>query len=196
MPFLFPLFHRLYNINIGAEVAMGALGEIVAGAPEGGLQQNAAHKGRAGDGQVLLAALHGEMPVHGSEDCAVGIDLHRGDVLDQAAELAYPDGLVQRGDLIDLVLIQALYSQLLIAGGGVGKAMENARESHVPVADLPAGSGPAEAAELEDRAVFLIELRLSHDLLFLHRQQMLQVQLIAETSEEGHIAPGGQGRGA
>ena len=58
---------------------------------------------------------------------------------------------------------------------------------------LPAVFQPAEITELEQPAVNLVKLRLVLDFLNFDVQQMLQVQLIAETAEEGNIAPGGQG---
>ena len=174
---------------------MGPLAVVITGAPEGGLEQDAAHEGRTGEGQILLTVFQGEAAVHRADHEAVGVQVHRGDMLHQTAELAHTDRLGQGGDFIDLILLKALHPKLLIAGSRVDQPVEHAAQGHGPVADLPAGLRPPEDTELEDLAVLLIKLRLGQDLLFLHRQQMLQIQLIAQAPEEGHIAPGSQGGG-
>ena len=51
-------------------------------------------------------------------------------------------------------------------------------------------------AELEHLPVLLVEGDLGLDLLPLHGKKGFQIQLIAQAAEEGHVAPGGQRRGA
>ena len=78
--------------------------------------------------------------------------------------------------------------------------VEHAHQMQVPHTHLPGfricGLHPAESTKLEAIAVLFIESDLLSDFLLLHLHQMLQIQFITQYTKEGHIASGGQGRGA
>ena len=82
------------------------------------------------------------------------------------------------------------------------KAVENSRQMLFGAAHLPAHSPfrlhrqTAEHTELEGIPVGLVEGDLCGDLFFLHREKVLQIQFIPQQPEEGHVPPGGKGRGA
>ena len=115
---------------------------------------------------------------------------------EQRAELSDPQLLHPAGDPISAAGLQTLYHQPLIAGRGMLQLMEYTSQTHLSAVHLPADMRrvflPPEAAELEHFPVLLVEGDLVLNLHLFHRQQMLQIQFIAQKTEEGHIAPGGQ----
>ncbi len=184
----------LNDVQIGAKVQLVALLVAVAGAPEGREHGDAAGQSSAAGGALVDAVWQGHQLVGGADHHAVGIQVHGQDMLDQIAELADAKGLGTAAEAVSLLGIQTLDRQIFIAGGGGTQAVENTGQGDRAVLDLPAGGIAAELAELEGAAMLLVKGDLGLDLLFLHRQQMAQIQFIAQAAEEGHIAPGGQRR--
>ena len=113
------------------------------------------------------------MAVCNPEQCAVGVDIDRNNMLQQAAELAYPDGLCQRGHMVAAVCFQSQYLQFFIPGSRMDKAMENTCQGDLPIGYLPAALCAPERTILENLAVLLIESNLGFHPFYFHGKQVL-----------------------
>ena len=134
------------------------------------------------------------MTVCGAEDEAVGIQIHGRYMLHKAAKLADPQFLGIGAVTVALFGGQRLQTQRFVAGGGGKQLTEGGSQNDAVLTNLPAVAQAPELAELEDAAVLLVQTDLRLDLFLFQLQQMLQIQLVAKTAEEGYVAPGGQGR--
>lgn len=77
----------LDQIYVGAKISLGALFGGVAGAAEQRRKHNARRQCRAGGCQRFRISRKGKVPVGNAQECAVGIHVDRGNMLEQVPEL-------------------------------------------------------------------------------------------------------------
>ena len=116
---------------------------------------------RAGDGEDFFSLRQGHVPVGDSQQLTVGVDGYGGHVLEKTAKLPDPKVLGQGNHLISGAFLQIRNPQPFVARSGVDDCMEDTGDGGLPIADLPAGFRPGEAAKLENLPVGLVECNLA-----------------------------------
>ena len=110
----------------------------------------------------------------------------------QISKLSHPDSLGKRRYMIDFLRIQPSNPQLLIPRGRMDQCVEHTGNGGFSPGNLPTMGCSPEFSVLKNFPVFFVKPGLGQNFLFFHRNQVFQIQFIAQAAEISHVGPGGQ----